>query len=256
MAAALQAYVAGGIQGSQTADIVLLNVTHSVLNITRETRLSKSLTIARLKERLYPIVGTAPANMMLQLFDDAGEQIANMADDEKMLGAYGPYDYCRLHVVDMDPSAMQALNDLSAVEKYEMSDADYDKRQNTFRKFRERNPQLFENKTEEEIEAAFEEDESCIEGITVGSRCEVTPATEGDNMKKRGEVKFAGKVDFASGYWVGVQLDEPLGKNDGSVKGKKYFSCPPKYGIFARPSKVAVGDYPEEDLFGSDDDDL
>ena len=39
----------------------------------------------------------------------------------------------------------------------------------------------------------------------------------------RGIVAYVGSTMFASGKWIGVILDEPKGKNNGSVQGKSYF---------------------------------
>ncbi|XP_036941707.1 CAP-Gly domain-containing linker protein 3 isoform X1 [Acanthopagrus latus] len=56
--------------------------------------------------------------------------------------------------------------------------------------------------------------------------------------QKNGIVRFYGKTDFAPGFWFGIELDQPTGKHDGSVFGVRYFSCLPKYGVFAPPSRV------------------
>uniref|UniRef100_A0A3Q2WY86 CAP-GLY domain containing linker protein 3 n=1 Tax=Haplochromis burtoni TaxID=8153 RepID=A0A3Q2WY86_HAPBU len=56
--------------------------------------------------------------------------------------------------------------------------------------------------------------------------------------QKHGIVRYFGKTDFAPGYWFGIELDQPTGKHDGSVFGVRYFSCLPKYGVFAPPSRV------------------
>ena len=39
---------------------------------------------------------------------------------------------------------------------------------------------------------------------------------------------FVGLTKFAAGEWVGVNLDEPQGKNDGTVQGVSYFKVRPK----------------------------
>eukprot|EP00930_Biecheleria_cincta_P040549 TRINITY_DN27776_c0_g1_i1.p1 TRINITY_DN27776_c0_g1~~TRINITY_DN27776_c0_g1_i1.p1 ORF type:complete len:847 (+),score=149.56 TRINITY_DN27776_c0_g1_i1:109-2649(+) len=49
-----------------------------------------------------------------------------------------------------------------------------------------------------------------------------------------GTVRFVGETHFAPGEWVGVDLDPPVGKNDGSVQNVQYFSCKKNHGLFVR----------------------
>ncbi|CAE7231578.1 dctn1 [Symbiodinium sp. CCMP2456] len=53
-----------------------------------------------------------------------------------------------------------------------------------------------------------------------------------------GTVKFVGTTQFAAGPWIGVELDTPDGKNDGTIQGERYFDCKAGHGIFARPAAV------------------
>ena len=53
-----------------------------------------------------------------------------------------------------------------------------------------------------------------------------------------GTISYVGMTTFAPGKWVGVTLDEPNGKNDGEVQGKRYFTCPPNHGIFVRQTQL------------------
>ncbi|XP_035216530.1 CAP-Gly domain-containing linker protein 2-like isoform X1 [Stegodyphus dumicola] len=69
-----------------------------------------------------------------------------------------------------------------------------------------------------------------------GDRVQVT-STYGPT--KTGVLRYLGQTDFASGEWAGIELDEPLGKNDGTVAGKRYFRCSPNYGLFSPVHKVS-----------------
>jgi len=57
-----------------------------------------------------------------------------------------------------------------------------------------------------------------------------------------GTVKFVGTTDFAPGKWIGIQLSEPKGKNNGSVQGKQYFTCPDSCGLFVRQNQIVMWD--------------
>lgn len=71
----------------------------------------------------------------------SGEVVCNLDDDTKTLEQCGARDHYCLHCVDTNPNANSFLGefeDLSKVDKYVMTDADYDKRDDSYRKFRQR----------------------------------------------------------------------------------------------------------------------
>jgi tubulin-folding cofactor B len=268
-------YESGGqARGEST---VLLHVTHSNLKARMfEIRLDKHMTVERVKEKLRSHTGTGSLFMHLTMLDFNGQVVADMINDELKLGYFSPMDGWTIHITDLDPHSLAAnggLEDVSLVKKYEISDDDYNKREDNFRKWRagkkaadpswtlakevkqnqdKKRMEQDPNFVPEPAKAPVTDDEHLADlagGMKVGDRCEVTVGG------KRGLVQYVGKIpQIAPGWWVGVQYDEPVGKNDGTVKGRKYFDCPPKYGGFLRPDKLSVGDYPElDDLFTDDE---
>ncbi|KAG6769115.1 hypothetical protein POTOM_024731 [Populus tomentosa] len=230
----------------QPDEAVLLRVTHSnIKSFSAEIRFSLQSSVEAVKDKLWRKCGTSVNSMQLELYDDANSKISNLTDDSRPLGFYSPFDGYRLHIIDLDPSSVTAggwLEDISSVEKYSISEEAYDKRDGTFRKFKEKmaaqNPSAFAPKITDDYM------EDLCANIKVGDRCEIDPG------EKRGVVKYVGRAEsLAPGFWVGVQFDEPFGKHDGMVKGVRYFDSPPLHGALIRPDKVKVGDYPERDPF-------
>ena len=55
---------------------------------------------------------------------------------------------------------------------------------------------------------------------------------------RQGTVRFIGTTSFAVGDWIGVELTDATGKNDGAVQGERYFECEPGFGMFIRPTAI------------------
>ncbi|KAL7252519.1 hypothetical protein ACSBR1_007142 [Camellia fascicularis] len=197
------------IQGDES---VLLRVTHSNLkSFASDVCFSLQMTIEAVKEKLWKKCGTSVNSMCLELYDDMGAKISDMSDNLRPLGFYSPQDGYRLHVIDLDPSSVTSggwLEDTSLVEKYKISEEAYNKRNSTFRKFKEN--YAHQNPSAHETKSLDNSMEDLCANIKVGDRCQVEPG------EKRGVVKFVGRAEaLGSGFWVGVQYDEPLGKHDG-----------------------------------------
>ncbi|EGD73426.1 TK/RTKC protein kinase [Salpingoeca rosetta] len=78
-------------------------------------------------------------------------------------------------------------------------------------------------------------------------RGDVTEADVGKRVHVQGYtcngvLRFVGPHHVTSAMRCGVELDEPLGKNDGSIRGHRYFKCKPAHGVLATMHKVMVLD--------------
>lgn len=72
----------------------------------------------------------------------------------------------------------------------------------------------------------------------LGQRVQVVTGKNGKQLC--GRVAYVGRTSFAGGQWFGVVLDEPRGKNNGSVQGSTYFKCAPNCGLFVRGQQLQL----------------
>jgi len=148
------------------------------------------------------------------------------------------------------PSARPNFNDTTGVEKYVMSEEDYAQKTDSvlaWKKAQKLGRFDPDAPSHEQAKIANYEQEVRERRIEVGKRCRV-----GHEDTRRGVVMYVGEVveiPGGSGPWVGVKLDEPVGKNDGSIAGTRYWGQPSelKHGVFVRPERVEVGNFPALD---------
>ncbi|XP_067013539.2 tubulin-folding cofactor B isoform X2 [Anabrus simplex] len=210
-------------------------------------RYPKGITIADLKGKLELLTGGNAATMSIVVYTKEDTLLCTLDNDSALLGSYPIEDGMRLHVIDKFVLRNE-FEEASNAERFQLSEEEYAKRTDTLKHYLEQN--RLGKYSEEEMRKREEErlkeeaaDEAVLSVAKVGNRCEVkVPQTP----TRRGTVMFIGPVDFKPGTWIGVKYDEPKGKNDGSVNGKRYFEYPPKYGGFVRPMHITIRDFPEE----------
>jgi len=228
-------------------DFIKLVITSTVSSVASEKRFPSHITVRELKGKLEMITGASMDSMKIELFNDQNKSIGKLTDDDAVLKNVLANDV-RLHVTD--PSAAN-FEDTSAVEKYEMPTEEYEKREDSVQAFKKRNKMgRFNPEVQAKLAAQADENKEKASKMSIGDRCEArTPKAP----IRRGEVMFVGEVEFKDGHWVGIKFDEPVGKHDGVVQGKRYFTCDNKYGAFCQPRFVEVGDFPPELDFSDDE---
>ncbi|KAF7534917.1 hypothetical protein G7054_g5808 [Neopestalotiopsis clavispora] len=219
-------------------------------NSSSERRITPSWSISQLKGKLEFVTGVPPSYQRLSL--KSGNQAAipiEAADEDNVyLTSFPLSPYAELHVSDSRPAgARPNYTDTSNVEKYVMPEDEYEKKTDSVLAWKKAeklgrfNPDA-PSMEQAKVNAFLQEVES--RGLAVGKRCRV-----GGDDSRRGSIKYIGEVKEIPGglgAWVGVHLDEPVGKNDGSINGNRYWGqeSVPKHGVFVRPERVEAGDYP------------
>ncbi|KAH8110723.1 CAP Gly-rich domain-containing protein [Phellopilus nigrolimitatus] len=221
-----------------------------------ERRYDLHLTVKQLKAKLESVTGIPAAAQRIALHgsEEEGEgtaPVGALSEDERPLGFYGLRDWQVLKVSDTSPPGVSLagqFTDVSQVEKFELSEQEYAARRDTVLAYKQRNKLGRFAGDPQGASPSPPVEAPPPPGMAPGQRCEVALAPGA--LPRRGAVRFVGPTEFGSapGVWVGVQYDEPVGRNDGSVDGTRYFSCPAPYGGFVRPEKVRVGDFPPVDL--------
>ncbi|CAK7894848.1 tubulin-specific chaperone B [[Candida] anglica] len=234
-----------------------------------ERRISPQWTIEFLRTKLELITGIAPDKQIIHYYPNSksNEYIEIWDNDHNLpeeksreLGLFNIVPYSRIHILDEDSdSIMSKVNKSAAGEdwrEFKLSEEDYAKRQDSALKWKENNKLgRFDPQFQSIKDRNIEENLKLSSNISVGDRCR-TINIQGE---RRGAVKFIGKVpelDQGEQTWVGIEFDEPVGKNNGTIDGIRIFECRENHGSFVKPKQCEVGDFPELDPFASDDDEL
>jgi tubulin-folding cofactor B len=94
-------------------------------------------SILFIKENIEKRYGSDVKFMRLILKDEKGKVISNMDEDNRTLVFYGAENGNTIHVMDLNPNSIhKEIEDLAKIEKYTISEDDYEKLPGNFRKWK------------------------------------------------------------------------------------------------------------------------
>ena len=202
---------------------IRIDVNHLGLGMElRELAFPSDLSLADLKKKLYPKTGTEPSSMLLTLLLENNGRRELLGDDET-LEELGVENASRLEMIDTNNTSI--ANTLLSPEGEGKGESDGDGKYEAkagdagFAKFRK-----------EASKPTADTEKAGADLLSLNQRVVSSSGSEG-------YVRFIGQCEaLPAGWWVGVELDLPIGKNDGEVKGVRLFTCPEKHGAVMRPS--------------------
>ncbi|KAI2788364.1 hypothetical protein POX_e06378 [Penicillium oxalicum] len=225
-----------------------------------ERRITPTWTVEQVKSKLETMTGVPPGCQRLRV-KVHGRPDVWADNDAQLIGDFGIAKGSEIEVHDSRPLAMRPnFTDLSSVEKYEMKPETYETLSDSVLAWK-RNQKLgrFDPNAlspEESLRKQAEKDRADIASKesyhppffpTSHSSGNDPLCWASSDYSSHGPARERSKSDIPAELqplWVGIELDEPTGKNDGSVGGQRFFECPQKCGAFVKPEKLEVGDFP------------
>ncbi|CDO95122.1 unnamed protein product [Kluyveromyces dobzhanskii CBS 2104] len=202
-------------------------------------------------QRLNELTGVDVKDMKLVLDGDAQRsRYLKELRDEKVENVHS------VAVLDTNENSLanQLRNDMIRNDNdvsFEYTKEDYENRSDSVLQWKKRN-QLgkfnpeYRSKMEEQLQLNI--DRATELQNQIGQRCRVVSSEESSDSpatpERRGWLRYVGKVLEINdaGVWCGIEFDEPVGKNNGTFQGTKYFGpVNENYGGFVKPVTVEVG---------------
>uniref|UniRef100_A0A0N4ZRP3 CAP-Gly domain-containing protein n=1 Tax=Parastrongyloides trichosuri TaxID=131310 RepID=A0A0N4ZRP3_PARTI len=201
--------------------MINLTIYTNVSDFPHEKKFDSGMRLKEFKEKMIMIAGIENLeNMQVELIDQQKQSLKILDDNNKSLKEYDLDSESLILVKDISGGNEEFIGNNDIDERYIMPDEKYAMRDDNVRNFKKKIVETLKESTY----------------LKVGDYVSVTTKDE----DKKGTVAYVGEVDFAEGLWIGVNLDLPKGKNDGSVNGKRYFTCPPNHGSFVKPKNCEI----------------